>query len=70
VFGMKLAIALACMGAALWLSAGDLAWWTDAAMSARAARLTGIVVLGATTYFFALWLLGFRVADFSRRTTQ
>jgi putative peptidoglycan lipid II flippase len=33
----------------------------------RAANLAGVVLLGAATYFAALWLLGFRIADFSKR---
>jgi hypothetical protein len=31
------------------------------------ARLAGIVVAGALAYFGALFLLGFRLADFNRR---
>ena len=36
----------------------------------RAAQLTGIVLAGAATYFAALALLGFRVADFSRKGVE
>ena len=68
MFGTKLLIALACMGAALWFTAGDFAWWSGATTAARAGRLIGIVALGGAAYFCALWLLGFRVRDFSRRT--
>lgn len=33
-------------------------------------RLTGIVMLGVTTYFSALWPLGFRLADFAKRAAE
>ena len=29
-----------------------------------------IVLAGAATYFAALWLLGFRLADFSRKAVE
>jgi putative peptidoglycan lipid II flippase len=67
VFLLKLAIAVYAMGAVLWLASGsDTAWLAMGAFE-RAASLAWIVVLGATTYFSALWLLGFRLADFSRK---
>ena len=66
-FAGKLAAALACMTAVLWWSAGDFGWWTTAATSERVVRLGVIVLFGSLAYFLALWLLGFRVADFSRR---
>jgi hypothetical protein len=34
----------------------------------RVPALGGLVVLGTTVYFGALWLLGFRLADFRGRT--
>ena len=67
-FTGKLAAGLVCMGAVLWWSTGDLGWWTAASTSERIVRLCVVVLFGAVVYFLALWLLGFRVADFSRRT--
>jgi putative peptidoglycan lipid II flippase len=67
-FTCKLLAALICMGAVLWWSAGEFVWWTTAATLERVVRLGVIVLFGAVVYFLALWLLGFRVADFSRRT--
>jgi hypothetical protein len=29
-----------------------------------------MVLLGVATYFAALWLLGFRIADFSKRAAE
>ena len=69
-FAGKLAAALVCMGTVLWWIVGDFVWWTTAAALARVVRLGVIVLAGAVVYFLALWLLGFRVADFSRRAEQ
>jgi putative peptidoglycan lipid II flippase len=38
--------------------------------SARAANLAWVVLLGAASYFAALWLLGFRIKDFSKRAAE
>jgi putative peptidoglycan lipid II flippase len=55
------------MALALWLAMGPVAWWLGASGALRAAALTALVLLGGTAYFASLWLLGFRLADFSRR---
>jgi putative peptidoglycan lipid II flippase len=51
----------------LWFAAGPNVAWLAMRAAARAGRLCGVVVLGVLAYFSALWLLGFRLADFSRR---
>jgi putative peptidoglycan lipid II flippase len=66
-FSAKLIVALACMSAVLWLCVGEAQWWFSSSTTYRVARLSGIVVLGAGVYFLALWLLGFRLANFTRR---
>jgi len=66
-FTLKVGAALAAMALALWLAMGSLAWWMGAGGLARTAALTGLVVLGGAAYFASLWLLGFRLGDFSRR---
>jgi putative peptidoglycan lipid II flippase len=65
-FSTKLIMALACMSAVLWLCVGEAHWWFSSPTIYRVARLSGIVVLGAGAYFLALWLLGFRLAHFTR----
>ncbi|WP_107785926.1 murein biosynthesis integral membrane protein MurJ [Nitrosomonas ureae] len=66
-FFLKILIALACMGIVLWLTAGsDASWFTDSTMT-RTARLSGIIIMGASSYFAALWLLGFRIKDFTKQ---
>jgi len=67
VFLFKLAVAVYAMAVVLWLAAGADASWLAMRAAARATRLAGIVALGAASYFAALWLLGFRLADFSKR---
>ena len=67
VFLMKVVLALAVMGLSLWFAAGSDASWLTRPPIDRAILLTGIVVMGAFCYFLMLWLLGFRLRDFSRR---
>jgi len=67
MFALKVAAALAAMALALWLAMGPATWWLVASGTTRAAAVTGLVLLGGAAYFASLWLLGFRVADFSRR---
>ncbi|HXZ54156.1 MAG TPA: murein biosynthesis integral membrane protein MurJ [Burkholderiales bacterium] len=67
VFALKICAALAAMSIILWLGMGPSAWWLSAAGSARITAVAGLVLLGAAAYFGSLWLLGFRLRDFSRR---
>ncbi len=67
IFFIKILTALLAMGFILWfLSGTDTSWLSDSAVS-RAGRLTAIVLIGAGSYFAALWLLGFRLKDFSKQ---
>jgi putative peptidoglycan lipid II flippase len=66
-FIAKVLAALAAMGIALWLAMGSEAWWIVAPGRQRILALTGLVGLGMAAYFGALWTLGFRPRDFSRR---
>jgi putative peptidoglycan lipid II flippase len=69
-FLLKLALAVYAMSAVLWLAAPSDAGWLSLGAAARAMNLAWIVVLGMATYFTALWLLGFRIADFSKRSGE
>jgi putative peptidoglycan lipid II flippase len=64
----KLLLALAAMSAALWLAMGPGQAWLALGKMDRVAWLAGLVALGAAVYLGTLWLLGFRLRDFSRRT--
>ena len=67
IFALKVSAAVAAMALVLWVSMGESHWWLNARSWNKAAAMSGLVVLGGATYFLSLWLLGFRVSDFSRR---
>ena len=67
-FSWKVLVAIGVMAVVLWACAGSASWWLAAAGLLRVAALTGIVLLGAMVYFAVLWMLGFRVSDFLRKS--
>jgi putative peptidoglycan lipid II flippase len=67
-FLAKVAVALLVMGTVLWWATGEDAAWLEAAVWWRIGRLSTLVVLGAATYFGSLWLLGFRLRHFAKRS--
>jgi putative peptidoglycan lipid II flippase len=69
-FLFRLAVAVYVMAAVLWLVSGSDASWMAMGGYARVASLVWMVALGAVTYFAALWLLGFRLRDFSKRGVE
>lgn len=69
-FLFKLAVAVYAMAVLLWLVSGPDASWLAMGAAARALNLAWVVLAGAATYFAALWLLGFRLADFSRKGVE
>ena len=69
-FGLKLAAALLVMAATLWLTTGAAADWLAASAAQRVLRLSGVIVAGAGGYFVTLWVLGFRLRDFSHRAAE
>ena len=70
VFLLKLGLALYAMAVVLWLAVGANASWLAMGAVTRATNLAWVVALGVSTYFAALWLLGFRLRDFSRRAAE
>ncbi len=67
-FVTKLALALLVMAGVLWFGMGSEGSWLQAGFMARALQLAWLVPLGAAAYFATLWLFGFRLNDFKRRT--
>jgi len=68
VFILKISIALLIMGSVVWFAAGaDAYYWLNGTAADRVYRLVGIVILGVGSYFTMLWVLGFRLKDFSRQ---
>ena len=70
VFFAKVMIAILTMAAALYFAAGNAQIWIHYSLSTRLLHLTGLVLLGVASYFSALYVLGFRLKDFSRRTVS
>jgi putative peptidoglycan lipid II flippase len=66
-FFLRVVVALVAMGLALWWSAGADSFWIAAGLWSKVGRLALVIGAGAGAYFGALWLLGFRLADFDRR---
>ncbi|WP_292807291.1 murein biosynthesis integral membrane protein MurJ, partial [Methylotenera sp.] len=69
-FMMKLFIALVVMGAVLHFAMGDVSLWLDLGLMQRLVYLSGLVILGAVSYFAMLLLLGFRPRDYMRRVSR
>jgi putative peptidoglycan lipid II flippase len=66
-FGGRLGVALAALALVTWFAAGADEPWLRMGAQERLLRLAAIVTLGAGTYFGTLWLLGFRLRDFTHR---
>ncbi len=66
VFLLKLAVALYLMGGALWFSMGSEPSWFEISAGVRAMKLALVIAAGSITYFASLWVMGFRLRDFSR----
>jgi putative peptidoglycan lipid II flippase len=66
-FLAKLGAAMLVLGLTLWFGMGSEKSWLTSGGWMRIWRLTGLVVMGMTAYFAVLWLLGFRLKDFSKR---
>jgi putative peptidoglycan lipid II flippase len=69
-FGLKLALAVIVMAAALWFTAGSASEWLAASASHRVLRLSGVIAAGAGGYFATLWIVGFRLRDFHHRAAE
>ncbi|NWG31254.1 MAG: murein biosynthesis integral membrane protein MurJ [Rhodocyclaceae bacterium] len=69
-FGLKIALALLVLAAVLWFGIGEETAWLTAPTWTRIAHLSALVAAGAAAYFATLWLLGFRLQDFRRRSEQ
>ncbi len=67
IFFFKILTALVILGMTLWVATGSDASWLDDSAINRASRLAWVILTGATSYFAALWLLGFRLKDFTRK---
>ncbi len=64
----KLFIALFALGVTLWFGMGSEQHWLNTHGWSRIIHLAWLVLLGVVVYFTVLWMLGFRLKDFSKRT--
>ena len=67
---LRVILATGLMAALLWYWMGDANWWLAQGFSARLIKLSALVGGGAAIYFAALWLMGFRPRQFSRRAAE
>jgi putative peptidoglycan lipid II flippase len=58
------------MSLSLWLCADWVGRWHQDGMLLRAARLTGVIVIGVAVYFGTLLAAGIRPRDFIRREAR
>jgi putative peptidoglycan lipid II flippase len=58
------------MGGVLYLAMGDAKAWLEFTLIKRLLYMSGLVVLGAVSYFSTLMLLGFRPRDYIRRVNR
>jgi putative peptidoglycan lipid II flippase len=66
----RVLLAVSLMAAVLYFAMGDAQWWLAARFFDRMVRLSLLVGGGATLYFVALGLMGFRPRQFSRRAAE
>ncbi|NMG43693.1 murein biosynthesis integral membrane protein MurJ [Aromatoleum toluvorans] len=70
LFTLRLLVALVALGAVLWFSMGDEAWWLAQTATMRLLRLSAVVLGGIAAYFLTLFALGIRLRDFRRRAAS
>jgi len=67
MFLAKIVVAAGVLAGVLAMLAGPASAWLSATLAERVGRLALAMGAGGAAYFGALWLLGFRLKDFSRR---
>jgi putative peptidoglycan lipid II flippase len=67
LFLLRALVALTVMAGVLWWLASGVDYWMQSGVWVRIERLALVIAAGATSYFGALWLMGFRPKHFSMR---
>ena len=67
LFLLKVAASVGFMGAVLFTTMGEPAWWLSAPGHLKVPAVIGLVLLGTAVYGGCLLAFGFRPRDFSRR---
>jgi putative peptidoglycan lipid II flippase len=70
LFLVKLLLALVFMGVVLHYAMGDASAWLEFSLIKRLIYISGLVLLGAVSYFAMLMLLGFKPRDYIRRVNR
>jgi putative peptidoglycan lipid II flippase len=70
LFACKVALATLVMSGALWLAMGAPERWLQAGWQWRVMMLAGLVLLGFAAYGACLYLMGFRLRDFSHKAAE
>ena len=65
-FSLRTVVAVVVMALVLHYAMGSADWWLAAGGQAKLAALVGLVVLGAAAYSACLFVMGFRLHQFSR----
>ena len=68
MFLLKLAVALICLFVLMYFGMGAEQQWLTMGFTERMLRLAVLMIVGLMGYFGVLWLTGFRVCDFRKRT--
>ena len=66
IFALRVALAIAVMGACLWIAAGPDEGWLALSALQRVGKLAAVIGLGVAAYFGTLALTGLRLRDFVR----
>lgn len=67
MFLFKVVAAVLLMSLALFYAMGSSEAWLHYKLLTKLTYVSGLVLLGAVTYFACLWLMGIRIKDFMRR---
>ncbi|MEO8487725.1 MAG: murein biosynthesis integral membrane protein MurJ, partial [Betaproteobacteria bacterium] len=67
LFVAKIVVAAGVLAGVLAAFVGPASTWLMAGLAERGVRLALLMAAGGGAYFGSLWLLGFRIRDFSRR---
>lgn len=67
---LRVVIAVGLMAGLLWFAMGDAEGWLVQDFVARLTKLSALVGMGVAVYFAALWVMGFRPHQFSRRAAE
>jgi putative peptidoglycan lipid II flippase len=65
-FLLKVMVALYMMGGVIWYGMGSESSWFAIPAATRALKLAAVVIGAMAAYFATLWLLGFRLRQFTR----